>query len=59
MSSSQFAHSPESIVACDFCLGDLEHCHGVAIVTEFAFACSDDPDCVVAADLHHFISYED
>lgn len=59
MSSSQVAHVFEETVTCESCLADLEHCHGVAVVTEFEVVCSDDPDCTLAAELHHFISYED
>jgi hypothetical protein len=59
MSSSQVAHVLEAQISCASCLSDLEHCHGVAIVAESDVVCSDDPDCTVAADLHHFISYED
>ena len=58
MSSSQLAHVLEEADTCALCLANLEHCHGVAIVTEFAVACSDDPDCTLSADLHDFISYE-
>ncbi|MGC2485646.1 MAG: hypothetical protein WA359_05340 [Acidimicrobiales bacterium] len=59
MSSSQVARSLETEITCASCLADLEHCHGVAIVGASGAECSDDPDCSVAADLHHFISYED
>ncbi|HTB09792.1 MAG TPA: hypothetical protein VK704_08295 [Acidimicrobiales bacterium] len=59
MSSSQLAHVLGETVTCESCLGDLEHCHGVALVAEWGVACSDDPDCTLSADLHQFVSYED
>jgi len=38
---------------CPECDGDLEHCHGTAIVhVERASECSDDPACRLSAELH-------
>jgi hypothetical protein len=45
---------------CSDCDQELEHCHGTAIVAEDgSYACSDDPDCRMAIDLHLFIANAD
>ena len=50
---------PESAVitgACAECRGDLEHCHGTAILhVDGAADCSDDPGCRLTAELHLFV----
>jgi hypothetical protein len=41
--------------ACAECDQDLEHCHGTAFQhCDGAADCSDDPDCRLPADLHHY-----
>lgn len=59
MAQSQLAEALEWGASCAYCDGDLEHCHGVAVVGEWSATCSDDPDCHVAVELHHFVSYEE
>lgn len=41
------------VVLCIDCAEDLEHCHGTAVVSaDGSHACSDDPDCRLAVELH-------
>ncbi len=41
---------------CSPCQENLEHCHGTAIVHfDGAWACSDDPDCRLVAEVHRFV----
>jgi hypothetical protein len=44
---------------CTHCDDNLEHCHGVAIIVEEIVVCSDDPDCNVSSELHHFLAFEE
>jgi hypothetical protein len=49
-----------NVTDCYFCIGELEHCHGVAImIEEFVYVCSDDPDCRLAAELHGHMVVDD
>jgi hypothetical protein len=59
MAQSQLAEVLEWSVSCTHCDNDLEHCHGVAVVSEWSAMCSEDPDCRVAVELHQFISYDE
>jgi hypothetical protein len=44
---------------CTLCDDNLEHCHGVAIIVDEIVVCSDDPNCEVSGDLHHFVTFEE
>jgi hypothetical protein len=46
-------------IKCTYCNDDLEHCHGVAIVTNFDTVCSDDPNCDISMELHHFVAIDE
>jgi len=59
MAQTQLAEVLEWSISCTYCHDDLDHCHGVAVVSDTFVQCSEDPDCRVAIELHHFISYED
>jgi hypothetical protein len=49
-----------NVTDCHYCLGELEHCHGAAImIEESVYVCSDDPDCLLAAGLHAHIVIDD
>jgi hypothetical protein len=53
-------HSATKVIDCYFCSSELEHCHGVAImIEESVYVCSDDPDCVLAAELHGHMVIDD
>jgi hypothetical protein len=51
--------SPRVGITCSFCDDQLLHCHGVAIVFDGEATCSDDPDCDLAIEFHHFVARED
>jgi hypothetical protein len=59
MAQTQLAEVLEWNVSCSYCDDDLEHCHGVAVVSDVNAVCSDDPDCRIAVELHHFVSYDE
>jgi hypothetical protein len=44
---------------CTLCDDNLEHCHGVAIIVDEIVVCSDDPDCDVSSELHHYVAFEE
>jgi hypothetical protein len=58
MAHTQLAEALEWSVSCTYCDDDLDHCHGVAVVSETNAVCSEDPDCRVAVELHEFVSFE-
>ncbi len=59
MAHSQLAESLTWSVSCTYCDDDLEHCHGVAVVSDTSAMCSEDPDCRVAIELHQFVSFDE
>jgi hypothetical protein len=59
MAQTQLAQSLEWSVSCTYCDDDLDHCHGVAIVSDVNTTCSEDPDCRVAVELHEFVSFDE
>jgi hypothetical protein len=49
-----------TVVICVDCSHDMEHCHGTAIImTNGAIECSDNPDCRLGVEVHHFFARED
>jgi hypothetical protein len=59
MAQTQLAESLTWTFSCTYCDDDLDHCHGVAVVSEMGALCSEDPDCRVAIELHQFVSYDE
>jgi hypothetical protein len=59
MAQTQLAQSLAWRVFCTYCDDDLDHCHGVAIVSDGTSVCSEDPDCRVAIELHQFVSFDE
>jgi hypothetical protein len=59
MAQTQLAESFSWSVSCTYCDDDLDHCHGVAVVSETGAMCSEDSDCRVAIELHEFVSFEE
>jgi hypothetical protein len=59
MAQTQLAESLTWTISCTYCDDDLDHCHGVALVGEMSVACSEDPDCRVAVELHKFVSFDE
>jgi hypothetical protein len=59
MAQTQLAETLTWIIACTLCDDDLEHCHGVAVVSDMSAMCSEDPDCRVAIELHQFVSFDE
>jgi hypothetical protein len=59
MAQTQLAQAFAWSISCTFCGDDLDHCHGVAVMSDGLATCSEDPDCRVAFELHEFVSYDE